>query len=76
MLGVGGSAARGVPRPLRELIIEALGDGRRYKAREVRDITKGRLREVAVALYGLVQDGVVEEGAYRGRRWYRLREFR
>jgi hypothetical protein len=73
MLGERGSTDGGFPRPLRELIIEALADGRRYKAREVRAVTKGSLRDVAMGLYRLVQDGVVEEGAYRGRRWYRLR---
>lgn len=74
MLGVGGSTARRVPRPLRDLIVEALGDGKRHSATEVRAVTKGRLSDVVVELYKLVQDGVVEESAHRERRqWYRLR---
>lgn len=54
-------------------MLDALADGRGRTAREVRHITKGRLREVALMLGRLAQDGVVLEGEYRGRRWYRLR---
>lgn len=75
MLGVGGGTTRGFPRPLRELIIEALADGKRRTATEVRAITKGRKVDVVVELYKLMQDGVVDESARReGRRGYRLRE--
>lgn len=74
MLGVGGSAARGFPRPLRDLIIEALGDGKRHTAGQVHKVVRGRFDDKLLELYRLVQDGLVEEGEYRGRCWYRLRE--
>lgn len=53
---------------------DTLRCGHGHTVRQIQAITGGRVRTVTMEVYRLVGAGVLEEGEYRGRRWYRLRE--
>ena len=54
-------------------MVDVLRCGHGHSVRQIRAITGGRTRAVTMEVYRLVGEGVLEEGEYRGRRWYRLR---
>lgn len=57
----------------RPLVTDVLRCGHGHTVRQIRKITGGRTRVVTREVYRLVGEGALEEGEYRGRRWYRLR---
>lgn len=58
----------------RPRVVDILRCGHGHTVRQIRAITGGRTRTVTREVYRLVEEGVLEEAEYRGRRWYRLRE--